>query len=225
MHAFPPQYQRTGMNRSCEDRKQTLRDHIAYLKKAFPRTNASQYHEDKLQRIFCPHNIFIWNRSRAKSKGVTISPLIDGIGNSTDMRVIEKPYPKGENLKSLIQKKCFEEAPTEIYFDQQGKGYYGAKAEFLTRFLSSDLGGLKLGYTGDTSHLNKRYVGLGRNLHAMVERGEREYVICDRNMHFRKAKNPENYYTVTFHSDRLLVGDYFAVDINNPDGSSSFLTK
>lgn len=226
MHALPPQYVQAEFRQDCEKKKQESRDHIAYLKKNYPETQRYKKHEERLQRTFCPHNILIWKRDQINNKEMKIAPFVNQFGDNTHIRVREVSYPKGKDLKSLIQKRCLEVVPTEIYFDQQGKAYSPTKEQEYTAYVAkNNFTGIVVGYTGDTSYLTKRYLGLGRNLQAMVEMGEREYVICENKMHLRQTKNPEVYYAISYIFPDFLIGSYFAVDINNPDGSSSFLTK
>ena len=72
---------------------------------------------------------------------------------------------------------------------------------------------------------SKRTLGIGKHLQAKIEKGEAKVAAAPGDLFIWLKESPAHYYQIGLDMPQLWFGNYIAVDLNSPDGASSFLTK
>lgn len=225
---LPKKYKPSGMGLDCNAFKQQWKENIDRMKKKHPEYVGQIIDmEERLKNTICHHS-FMVQRAPRESDTVYISSLIDTIGNQSNVSISRKQLKNEDKIENFLKKEhCWwkDLDPSEIWFDNNGTAYYSLNDEYSQVELGTSLSGLVLWYTGDISKFHQRFVGVWKNLQAMIAKWEVKSFLCRATLYLQFTQTPQTYYEITLSRPSLLIGQYIAVDLNNPDGTSSFLSK
>lgn len=221
---------------SCSKLLETVKKNISFLEKNYPE-DKKQLADLKatLKETQCLGNLDIKIREKEASilrdYDILISSPIDAKGEKLLTTISKKDIPVNSNFEEAI--KTYYDQPTEttkerkfissvVYTDTKGKLYYTDTPEYLNR-VSKD--SMEVWYAGEVKNLSKRTLGVGKHLQAKIEKGEAKVALALGDLFIWLKESPAHYYQIGLDMPQLRFGNYIAVDLNNPDGISSFLSK
>ena len=217
----------SGFYWDCETFKQSVKTSIDKMKRENPEYQKQIMDmEEGLANTQCYQSIKL-QRFPRRTEDINISSPIDGIWNDLHVNISPRLLWEGETLEGKVQEECgsLEKASPEIGFNLSGMAYYWLDHPYLLAEAGKTLTGVVLWYTGDTSHLQKRTLGVGQNLQRGIEWQTIKTFGCNSHMYIQFSDQPKKYYDISFSSPSLLYGYYVGIDTYTSDETPSFLHK
>lgn len=217
-----------GIVSECENFKKIWKKDIDTLKQEFPNhIGQIMDQEEWLHNTICIPWFSI-KRYPKKTKDVFTTSTFDTTWNQIRVTISPNQFKKGETLESIAEKKCLNWKTTiasDIYFNTTWAAYYPLDSEWVRLDSWESFSWLSIGAVWDTSNLIKKTLGVGKNLQRMIENWEAKVLACRWSVYLQLTNTPQWYYKFSFTHPSFLLGYYVGFDLNNPDGTSSFLTQ
>lgn len=209
----------------CEREVQRQKNLLANEKIISPQTFESE-EEKKLQNTFCHQSLKIQHSPSDPTTFTISAPLNVALGNMPQITIKKRKLWSGETLEALAQQECLSwRIASELSFDQTGNAYYQLDIPYTKEVILPVLPQLQLGLPSTSLTSFSKPIGLGKNLQTMLKESKAQNLTCHGTIYLQLQQDKEELYQISFSQEALLLGYYFGLDLNNPDGSSSFLSK